>query len=224
MNNASTTPVVASPSPQRRKLLIAAMVILGTAGLAVAGSTWWVKRNIYASPFSPVMLTATEQSALAEKMSTLTAASAKTPEQLAEEQKAAEELAKRTLTLSDREINAKLAEQGLGDQFKVEFGQNNAAITALLPMDKEIPLLGGTTLRLRFAFDAQMSAEKKFMLSLKDVSVGGVPMPNAWLGMAKGVNLFTDATLAEEPAIKAFAAGIKDFSLESGSMRIILNE
>ena len=185
-----------------------------------------MKRNIYASPFTPVMLTSTEQTALAEKMTTLTtsAAAVKSPEELAAEQKAAEELAKRTLTLSDREINAKLAEQGLGDQFKVEFGEGNAAITALLPMDKEIPVLGGTTLRLRFAFDAKMSAEKKFMLSLKDVSVGGVPMPNAWLGMAKGVNLFTDSTLAEEPAIKAFAAGIRDFDLSTGAMRIILNE
>jgi hypothetical protein len=91
-------------------------------------------------------------------------------------------------------------------------------------MDKDIPIVGGTTVRLRFAFDAKMSAEKKFMLSLKDVSVGGVPMPNAWLGMAKGINLFTESSLAEEPAIKSFVAGIRDFTLQPGAIRVVLNE
>jgi hypothetical protein len=211
-------------SSTKRRFLIAAAVILGTAGLAVAGSAWWVKRNVYASSFTPVALTSSEQSALTQKMETLSAAATKSPEEAAAEAKAAEELAKRTLTLSDREINAKLAEQGLGEQVKVEFGNGDAAITTLVPVDKEVPFIGGTTLRLRFSFNAKMGDDKKFAMSLKDVSVGGVPMPNAWLGQLKGVNLFTESQFSNEPALKAFAAGIRDFSLSSGAMQIVLNE
>jgi hypothetical protein len=213
-------------SRRKRKFLIAAAVILGTAGLAVAGSAWWVKHNVYASSFKPVMLTSTEQKTLDDKMTALQNAATAPAAPAAQEQeaKAAEETAKRTLMLTEKEVNAKLAAQGLGEQFSVEFGEGNAAVTALLPVDKEFPVLGGSTVRLRFAFDAKMSAEKKFMLSLKDVSIGGVPMPNAWLGMAKGVNMFTDESFAKEPALKAFADGIRDFSLSQGVMKIILNE
>jgi hypothetical protein len=216
----------AHSSNRKRKFLIAAAIILGTAGLAVAGSAWWVKHNVYANSFQPVVLPANEQAALDEKMATLQ--NAGTPATITQEQaaqaKAAEETAKRTLTLSDREVNAKLAAQGMGEQFKVDFGEGNVAVTALLPVDKDFPILGGSTVRLRFAFDAKMSADKKFILSLKDVSIGGVPMPNAWLGMAKGVNLFTDESFAKEPALKAFADGICDFALTQGVMKIVLNE
>jgi len=47
-----------------KEALMVTSIILGSATLAAAGTAWWVKRNIYASPFSPVMLTSSEQTAL----------------------------------------------------------------------------------------------------------------------------------------------------------------
>lgn len=216
-----SAPVVAVPSVPRsswkKKAIIMSAVILGSAGIAAAGTAWWVKHNIYASALKPVALTQTEQADLNSKLHVL-------GQQAPTAAPVDPEIAKRTLTISEREINAFLSEQGLGEQVKVEFTQGGAAATVLVPVEKDAPLIGGTTLRLRFAFGAKMDSSKHFAFSLNDISVGGVPMPNAWLGNLKGLNLLAESPLQSDPAVKGFLAGIRDFKIDSGVMRIVLNE
>jgi arginine N-succinyltransferase len=79
-------------------------------------------------------------------------------------------------------------------------------------------------LRIAVSLGAKMDANKKFALSISDVSVGGVPLPNAWLGNLKGLNMFADSSVGEDPAFQAFAAGIRDFSIRSGQLSVVLNE
>lgn len=210
-------PVVARSSWKKKALVVTA-VVLGSAGIAAAGTALWVKHNIYASALKPVALTQTEQADLQGKLHLLEqqATAAAVPVD--------PEVAKRTLTISEREINAFLSEQGLGEQVKVEFTKGGAAATVLVPIDKDAPMLGGTTLRLRFAFGAQIDSGKQMAFSLNDISVGGVPVPNAWLGNLKGLNLLADSPLHSDPAVKGFLAGIRDFKIENGVMRIVLNE
>lgn len=216
-----TVPMVAVPpvprSSWKKKALVMSAVILGSAGIAAAGTAWWVKHNIYASALKPVALTQTEQADLNSKLQVL-------GQQAPTAAPVDPEIAKRTLTISEREINAFLSEQGLGEQVKVEFTQGGAAATVLVPVEKDAPLIGGTTLRLRFAFGAKMDSSKHFAFSLNDISVGGVPMPNAWLGNLKGLNLLAESPLQSDPAVKGFLAGIRDFKIDSGVMRIVLNE
>lgn len=216
-----TVPMVAVPpvprSSWKKKALVMSAVILGSAGIAAAGTAWWVKHNIYASALKPVALTQTEQADLNSKLQVL-------GQQAPTAAPVDPEIAKRTLTISEREINAFLSEQGLGEQVKVEFTQGGAAATVLVPVEKDTPLIGGTTLRLRFAFGAKMDSSKHFAFSLNDISVGGVPMPNAWLGNLKGLNLLAESPLQSDPAVKGFLAGIRDFKIDSGVMRIVLNE
>ncbi len=208
------TAPVSARSTWKRKALIITAVILGTATVAAAGSAWWVKHNIYASALQPVALTQSEQTDLQGKLKVLAnAPPAVDPE-----------LAKRTMQITEKEINAFLSDQGLGGQVKVDLSDGGAAATVLIPIDKDAPLLGGVTLRLRLAFGARMNADKQFSLSLNDVSVGGVPLPNAWLGQLKGLNLLADSHLENDPAVKGFLAGIRDFKIEPGAMKIVLNE
>lgn len=212
--------VAVPPVPRsswKKKALVMSAVILGSAGIAAAGTAWWVKHNIYASALKPVALTQTEQADLNSKLQVL-------GQQAPTAAPVDPEIAKRTLTISEREINAFLSEQGLGEQVKVEFTQGGAAATVLVPVEKDAPLIGGTTLRLRFAFGAKMDSSKHFAFSLNDISVGGVPMPNAWLGNLKGLNLLAESPLQSDPAVKGFLAGIRDFKIDSGVMRIVLNE
>jgi len=65
-------------------------VMLGTAGVAAAGTAWWVKHNFYASALNPVNLSADEREVLESKLAALNAAGAeKSPEEIAAEKQAA---------------------------------------------------------------------------------------------------------------------------------------
>lgn len=227
--NEQPSPVVAPPSvppsasiaPRsswKKKALIITGIVFGTATLTIAGTAWWVKRNIYASPFSPVALSATEQSALDQKLEALKQSGA------AEAAPVDPEVAKRTLTITDREINAFLEQQGLGEQVKVSLHNGGGTATFLLPMSSDGVPGSGPTLRISVSLGAKMDQNKKFALSISDVSVGGVPLPNAWLGNMKGLNMLADAPISDDPALKAFAAGIRDFSIRSGQLSVVLNE
>ncbi|MBL9146740.1 MAG: hypothetical protein JNM99_23865 [Verrucomicrobiaceae bacterium] len=227
--NEQPSPVVAPPSvppsasiaPRsswKKKALIVTGIVFGTATLTIAGTAWWVKRNIYASPFTPVALSATEQSALDQKLAVLKQSGA------AEAAPVDPEVAKRTLTITDREINAFLEQQGLGEQVKVSLHHGGGTATFLLPMSSDGVPNSGPTLRISVSLGAKMDENKKFALSISDVSVGGVPLPNAWLGNMKGLNMLADAPISDDPALKAFAAGIRDFSIRSGQLSVVLNE
>lgn len=227
--NEQPSPVVAPPSvPQpasiaprsswKKKALIVTGIVFGTATLTIAGTAWWVKRNIYASPFTPVALSATEQSALDQKLEVLKQSGT------AEAAPVDPEVAKRTLTITDREINAFLEQQGLGEQVKVSLHNGGGTATFLLPMSSDGVPGSGPTLRISVSLGAKMDQDKKFALSISDVSVGGVPLPNAWLGNMKGLNMLADAPISDDPALKAFVAGIRDFSIRSGQLSVVLNE
>ncbi len=207
------------PSSWKRTALIVCCILLGAATLAVASTAWLVKRNVFASPFKPVALTAAESAVLTDKVAALKQA-AEAPAQAPVDP----EVAKRTLTLSEKEINAFLQQQGAGEQVKVALRDGGATATFLIPVGEGAEVGKGMTLRISASIDARMDDTRKFKLAITDVSVAGVPLPNAWLGGVKGLNLFNDQTLTDEPAVKAFVAGIRDFKLESGLLRIVLNE
>ncbi len=228
--NEVQSPVVASPqvpsaasiaprSSWQKKALIASGIILGTATIAVASTAWYVKHNFYASAEAPVVLSATEQTVLNDKLAVL--------KQSAEAPPAAPvdpETQKRTLTLSEREINAFLEQNGVSDQIKVALNEGGATATVLLPIGEDSEVGKGMTLRVGLAVAAKMDASKKFTLSIKDVSVGGLSLPNAWLGYVKGLNLFENGNVTDDPAAKAFVDGIRDFSIKGGQLTVVLNE
>ena len=58
---------------------------------------------------------------------------------------------------------------------------------------------------------------------LKGVSIWGVPLPNAWLGNLKNVDLVQEFG-ANQGFWSAFAAGIEGITVEEGSLRIRLRE
>lgn len=213
---AALPPATFPQSSWKKKLLLTTTIVLCSAGIAAAGTAWWVKHNIYANAMQPVALSQAEQASLDSKLKALGQNGSAPPVD--------PEVAKRTMTISEKEINAFLAQQGLGEQLKVELSDGSAAATVLAPIEKEVPLIGGTTLRIHVGFGARMDDSKHLAFSITDVTLGGVPLPNAWLGNLKGLNLLADSPLQTDPAVKGFLAGIRDFKIERGTMRIVLNE
>jgi hypothetical protein len=206
-------------SSWKKPALIFTGIVLSCCLLTAIGTVWWVKHNIYASPLHPVQLSQSEKTALDAKLTKL---------ELSEEVVAPEAPAKtdgdpRTISISSKEINAFLANQGIGEQVKLDVTRNRIAANFLLPIDKDAPLFAGTTLRIRLALNALMNENGKLVVKVDDVSLGGIPLPNAWLGDIKGLDLIT-SNIGEDPALERFAAGIKEFRLENGHVHIVLNE
>ena len=63
----------------------------------------------------------------------------------------------------------------------------------------------------------------KPVVVLKGVSLMGVPLPNAWLGGVKNIDLVQELG-AERGFWKAFAEGVEDVRVEDGRLQIKLKE
>ena len=190
----------------KRKLLITACVIFGITGIAAASAAFWYHHNFQASPFKPVQLSPAEQQALEKKIGGTATASDPA----------------KTIVLSEREINGWLQEQGLGDHLKVSISTGGIAASALLPVDADVPVIGGRTVRFKVALKVLLDARHHLGLFVSDLAVGGISPPNAWLGGIKGHDLLAGADL--DPAAKAFADGIKSVEIGQGEIRVVLNE
>jgi hypothetical protein len=217
---AQTSPDSLQPrSSWKRKLLITACVLFGIFGLTAASAAWWYHHNLHASPFKPVALTAGEQQSLDAKMAILGG-------KVQELEPPAPSDPAKTIVLNEREINAWLQQQGLGETVKFSIRNGGIAATILAPVEEEVPVLGGHTVRFQVAFNTKLDENRRFALSLADVNVGGISLPNAWLGGVKGLNLLAENEPGMEPSpfLKGFAAGIKDFQVRNGELRMVLND
>jgi hypothetical protein len=205
-----------------RKLLITFSVLFGLFGLTAASAAFWYHHNFHAT-LKPVALTVGEQQALEAKMAALGGKTQPldTP--------APSDPAK-TIVLNEREINAWLQQQSLHENVQFHIRNGGFAVTVVAPVEDDTPLLGpfmgGSNVRLKFAFNSELDKDRQLTLSLADVSVAGISLPNAWLGEMKGVNLLEQTSAAQEVAAfqRSFAAGIKDFQLRNGEMRVVLND
>jgi hypothetical protein len=205
----------------KRKLLITVCVLFGVFGLTAASATFWYQYNFHASPFKPVALTTGEQQTLDAKMAVL---GGKAPAQ--ELPVPAPSDPAKTIVLNEREINGWLKEQGLAETVKFSIRNGGIAATILAPVEQDVPMFGGHTVRLQVAFNTKLDDHRRFALSLADVSVGGISLPNAWLGNVKGINLLAQSEdgATENPLLEGFAAGIKDFQVRDGELRMVLND
>ena len=217
-------------SSWKRKLLMTVCILFALFGLATASFAVWYQYNFHASPFKPIALTSGEQQVLNAKMAVLggkvqeVSATNKAQPQQELQPPALPDPAK-TIVLNEREINAWLKEQGLGETVKFSIRNGGVAATILTPVDKEVPFIGGHTVRFQVAFNTKLDENRRFALSLADVSVGGISLPNEWLGGIKGLNLLADNNAGvDDPVLKGFAAGIKDFQVRDGELRMILND
>lgn len=206
-------------STWKRKLLTTLCVLFGLFGLTAASAALWYHHNFHASPFQPVALTAGEQQVLNAKMALLGG-------QVQELEPPAPSDPAKTIVLNEREINAWLQQQGLGETVKFSIRNGGIAATVLAPVEEDVPILGGNTVRFQVAFNTKLDENRRFALSLADVNVGGISLPNAWLGGIKGLNLLAqnDPGMEESPFLKGFAAGIKDFQVRNGELRMVLND
>ena len=206
-------------------LIIVLVAILVTAGVTL----WLVKTYLFPSAFEPVTLDAREQQALEQKLESLDTTVSRHSEQAPSGQNDLQPEAyseagvSREIRFSERELNALLANNtDLARRVAIDLSDDLISAKILMPVDQDFPILGGRTLRLRtgvgFAYE-----NGRPVVRLKGVSVMGVPLPNAWLGGLKNIDLVQEFG-TDQGFWKSFADGLDAVQVEQGNLMIRLKE
>ena len=92
----------------------------------------------------------------------------------------------------------------------------------LIPLEEDFPMLGGKTLRFNAGIGMAYQNEKPVIV-LKGISIMGIPMPNAWLGGLKNIDLVGE--FGVDPGFwKSFSEGVKDIQVSDGQIKIKFKE
>lgn len=130
---------------------------------------------------------------------------------------------KREIDFTERELNALLAKNtDLARKLAIDLSDDLVSAKLLLPVDEDFPVLGGKTLRFKTGVVFTYNNGKPVVI-LKGITIMGVPMPNAWLGGIKNIDLVKEFG-AEKGFWKAFSDGVEDIKIEEGHLKIKLKE
>ena len=134
-----------------------------------------------------------------------------------------EDPSKREISFSEKELNAMLAKNtDLAEKVAIDLADNLASAKMIIPLDPDFPILGGKTLKLKAGAELAYANGRPIVI-LKGVSVWGVPVPNAWLGNLKNVDLVKEFG-GDEGFWKSFADGVENISVAEGQLIIKLKE
>lgn len=226
--------------PRRRFSGLQVLGIIGLVILLTAGVTFWLLRTyVYAKDFRPVELSQKEQRTLdtklrqigVEPMELLPNADrgdTKDEDRVDEDgnlvpERYSEDPEKRDIQLSERELNALIASNpDLARRFAIDLSKNLASAKLIVPVDPDMPFLGGKTLRFKAGLELNYRDAKPIVI-LRGVSVMGVPVPNAWLGNLKNVDLVEQFS-GTSGFWKRFADGVELIEIDEGKLHIKLKE
>ena len=215
-----------SGDPEKKESRVGLIIglILLTVLLSVGITIWVINHYIFPKEFEPVVLSEREDKRLDKKLENFSwLESSKSGSERLEPEKYSEKGAKREIKLSEREVNALLAKNtDLADKLVIDLSENLASGKLLLPMDEDFPIVGGKTLKASAGIELSF-ANQKPIVKLKGVSIMGVPIPNAWLGGLKNIDLISEFG-QDEGFWKAFSDGVDNFHVSDGSLVIKLKE
>lgn len=196
-------------------LLIVLVMMLITAGITF----WWVKRHLYAQSLEPVKLSQMEKETLDDKVKQLeeVADGKLTPEKFDEKE------GKREIELSERELNYLIAKDdpATAEQIAVDLADGLVSLKMVMPVDEEAPILGGKKIRLKVGLNVDFDSDPP-EISLRGVSLGGISLPNAWLGNLKNQNLIEKFEKGD--GISEVLAGVESIKVMEGKVMIVLKE
>jgi hypothetical protein len=212
------------------QILGIAFIIVIAAGLITAG---WVKYNLYASQFTPTKLSTKEKKILDSKLNVLKESSGSggsaylPPEKVRalplEPEAYSETGAKREISLSEKELNALIANNPeVASKVAIDLSENLVSLKLVVPVDDDIIVFGGKTLRLNMGIILSYENDA-LVVALKGISMGGIPIPNAWLAYTKNKNLVEEFG-GQGGFWDLFSEGVKDLKVRDGHLLISLKE
>jgi len=208
-------------------------IVLATILITIAITFWFVRSYIYAKDFTPVELNTTEQQVLNSKLKVLgydpapqapqssMQTTTETNEQWLRPERYQENNDKREVNFSERELNAMIANnRDLAKKLSLDLSDKLVSARLLVPMDPDFPILGGKTLRVSAGIEMAFANARPKVI-LKGVSLMGIPIPNAWLGGLKNIDLISE--FGDEGGFwSSFADGVENIEVHEGQVRVRL--
>ncbi len=234
MNNPETLDTTSANRPGQKRwgcLPIAGLMLL-TVVISVAVTVWFLNFYLFPKRFEPVELSSKETQVLEQKLAKFEGIGAEgrgvsiskdVPGKALEPLEYSEEGADRNLFLSERELNGILANNtDLADKLAIDLSDRLISARLRLPVDPDFPFFGGKMLKARAGVEVEFLQERPAVV-LKGVSVMGVPIPNAWLGGLKNIDLVKE--FGQSPGFwKSFSDGIERIEVLDGKLQIELKE
>jgi hypothetical protein len=230
MTNDITNPAEKKPGKGFSGMQVLGMVF-GSMCIAVVVTALVVKMYLFPAPFKPVVLSDKEEQKLETKLAIFEGFGSK-PAPASEKlnndgtlrpEKYSEEGTSRDINFTERELNAMMAKNtDLADKLAIHLAENMVSIKLLIPLDPDFPMLGGQTLKVKAGAELAYR-DGRPVVKLKGVSLMGVPMPNAWLGGIKNIDLIKEFG-ADEGVWKSIADGVESISVVEGFLKIQLKE
>lgn len=185
---------------------------------------------LHPQPFKPVQLSQKEAQTLQDKLDRIDfevmgepAADERDAEGHVKPEAYSEAGADRTIRFTEREINALLAKNvDLADKLAIDLSPDLVSAKLLIPFDEDFPVLGGKTLRVKTGVIFRY-VDGKPKIMLRGVMVMGVPLPNAWLGGLKNIDVVREFG-GDKGFWKAFADGVESLRVEDGLVALTLKE
>lgn len=236
MENSTDAPSPIEPGPRFGWLKLFAVILVATTASALI-AVWAVSTYIFPSEFKPVTLNGKEEKVLQQKLDRLesmqqarlafrnrrTAATGSEDSQSLQPERYSEEGANREIVLSEKELNALLAKNtDLANKLAIDLSADLASAKLLIPLDEDFPLLGGKVLKVSAGLELAY-ANGKPVVALVGVSVWGVPIPNAWMGNLKHVDLVQEFG-GQKGFWRAFADGVDEIKINDGHLLVRLKE
>jgi hypothetical protein len=221
-------------SQQQPGLSVGKMLAIVAAAMLVTmiATLLLIKLWLFPGPFSPVTLTPAEERGLQAKLARLEAvengAAAKGNKgkegadgEIAAPTPYSEENASREIVFSEKELNALIGKNpDLAGKAAIDLADNLVSATVLIPTNADVPLVGGRPIRVKVGLTLA-SQDGRPVVALRGVSVMGVPMPNAWLGKLKDIDLIKKYG-ADNGFWRFFADGIQSIQIQEGQAKIAL--
>jgi hypothetical protein len=204
------------------------LLILAGIMLVLVGA-WAVRLWFFPPRVQPVVLDAKEQTQLESKLRILSGASiapeasAQSDHSTLQPEQYVERGEDRVIYFTQRELNAMIARNpDLAERVALHLSDDLLSASVLITMPQDLPVLAGRTVKLATGLRLRHEHGRPVVI-VEGVSVMGVPLPTAWLGGIKGLDLI--ALYGGDGGFwKAFSEGVRDLRIEQGRLRVELAE
>lgn len=217
MNNSSAT-------NKSLSWLQAVILMIAVILVTVIITSWVIVSDIFISEFVPVSLNSEEERVLEKKLNILGLSNdqKQTESSLTiEPEPYTETDINREISLSEKELNAMLANNtDLASKLAIDLSHDLMSMKLLLPLDEQLPIFGGKTLKVTAGIEMSYRDSKPIII-VKGVSIWGVPIPGAYLGDIKNMDLIQE--FGDTGFWKQFAEGLNDLQIEEGAIHIKVN-
>jgi hypothetical protein len=110
----------------------------------------------------------------------------------------------------------------LANKLAIDLSDNLVSAKLLVDVDPDFPILGGKTIRVTGGLELRLNDGRPSAV-LRGISVWGVPLPNAWLGNTKNVDLVQE--FGESGGFwQALSEGVERIEVKDGNLLIQFKE